>query len=146
MLLQPIYGDNTVGPLVHVICRPGGQVEIRRRLDPRMHADPFVPVAGADVRYAATVQEVAGRDPASAPMADRVWRGEIAIPWAILHDPKNPLAARPPALLKFNFVQHQNATGQSASWAGPVDYGRDERFMGLLHVREAAGMREPPPR
>ena len=32
--------------------------------------------------------------------------------------------------------QHQASTGESASWAGPVDHGRDDAFMGLLHLRE----------
>jgi hypothetical protein len=29
-------------------------------------------------------------------------------------------------------------TGESASWAGPVDSGRDEHFTGLLFLRDPA--------
>jgi hypothetical protein len=39
-------------------------------------------------------------------------------------------------LLRFNFAQHVHTTGQSATWAGPVDFGRDDSFMGLLYLRE----------
>ena len=42
----------------------------------------------------------------------------------------------PPALLRFNFVQHRTATGESATWAGPVDFGRDDSLMGVLHLRD----------
>ena len=41
-----------------------------------------------------------------------------------------------PKLLRFNFVRHVHSTGQSASWAGPIDFGRDDAFMGLLVVRD----------
>ena len=30
---------------------------------------------------------------------------------------------------------HRTATGESASWAGPVDFGRDDAFTGLLVLR-----------
>ena len=53
------------------------------------------------------------------------------MPWRVLSDPK--LGA--PALLRFNFAQHRHATGESASWAGPVDFGRDDAFMGALYLR-----------
>ena len=44
-------------------------------------------------------------------------------------------AGDPPTLLRFNFSQHKAATGESATWAGPVDFRRDEAFMGLLYLR-----------
>ena len=47
-----------------------------------------------------------------------------------------PLEAKKPVLLRFNFVQHKDATGESSSWAGPQDFGRDDAFSGLLQVRE----------
>jgi hypothetical protein len=55
-----------------------------------------------------------------------------------------------PTMLRFNFVQHRTATGESDSWAGPIDYGRDENLMGLLLIRDpdnpgmASGPRELP--
>jgi hypothetical protein len=46
-------------------------------------------------------------------------------------------------MLRFNFTQHKAVTGESSSWAGPIDFGRDENFMGLLILREPSnpGMR-----
>ena len=69
---------------------------------------------------------------ASGPEAD-VLRGRLAIPWNAINDAAHQ--GLRPALLRFNFVQHRTAGGESASWAGPVDFGRDENFMGLLYLR-----------
>jgi hypothetical protein len=121
MLIQPLYVDNTTGPTLHVVCKPSGDW-VERRLDARQNADPWQPFEGASIRYASTV------DP-----AERIWRGEVAIPWKAMLNSEHGR----PTLLRFNFVQHQNATGQSASWAGPVDYGRDDSFMGVIQLREA---------
>ncbi len=125
MMIQPVYVDNTLGPIVHIVCKPNSHW-IERKLDPRLHVDPWRPFEGAGVRYARTID---GED----------WRGELAIPWKILTDPDRGR----PSLLRFNFVQHNHATGESASWAGPIDFGRDESLMGLLHIRdlETPGMR-----
>jgi hypothetical protein len=41
-----------------------------------------------------------------------------------------------PVMLRFNFTQHRADTGESASWAGPVDFGRDDAFTGLLFLQE----------
>lgn len=125
VMVQPIYADNTAGPLVHLICRPGGQIEVDRRPAGRNRAAPLEPILGAGVRYVTTVQQEQSS-------AGHVWRGELAIPWTLLNEPGQ---ARQPALLRFNFVQHRHATGESASWAGPVDFGRDENLMGLLVLR-----------
>ncbi len=118
VLIQPIYIDNTTGPVLHLVCKPGGQW-IERRLDPRGHVDPWQPVEGAAVRYAGTLD-------------GSTWRGEMAIPWRVIHDRAKGHAN----LLRFNVIQHKNATGESSSWAGPIDFGRDDAFMGLLHLRE----------
>jgi hypothetical protein len=81
------------------------------------------------VRYAATVQQ-------------SVWRGEIAIPWQALIQPtKTDLFSaqgKPnlPTLIKFNFIQHKRDTGESASWAGPIDGGRDDPFTGVVVLKE----------
>ena len=60
------------------------------------------------------------------------WTGEMAIPWRLLlNDSPNK-----PQLLRFNFIQHFQNTGESASWAGPIDFDQDDGFMGLLYLRE----------
>lgn len=119
VLIQPVYDDNTLGPVLHAVFKPNGSEWIERRLDPRTHAEPWQPVQGANIRYFTTYD-------------NGVWRGEVAIPWNAIVEP----GKRMPRLLRFNFTQHNNTTGQSATWAGPVDHGRDEAFMGLLYLRE----------
>ena len=72
--------------------------------------------------------------PTYAPTVDEAdWRGELAIPWKALNN--DPAKGRP-VMLRFNFVQHKTLTGESASWAGPIDTGRDENFTGVLLIRE----------
>ncbi|MGH7179340.1 MAG: hypothetical protein ACREJC_18330, partial [Tepidisphaeraceae bacterium] len=110
MLIQPVYSGNVLGPVLNIVCKPNGQCWIERKLDPKLYSDPWQPLEATFVRYVATV------DGAN-------WRGEVAIPWrAIIGDMKQ---GRPP-MLQFNFSQHKNTTGESASWAGPVDFGRDD--------------------
>jgi hypothetical protein len=92
---------------------------VKRRLDPRTNSDPWRETDGTAVRYAADPEQ-------------SVWTGEVAIPWRLL---LNNSTSRP-RLLKFNFIQHQQLTGESASWAGPVDFDQDDGFMGLLYVQE----------
>jgi hypothetical protein len=117
ILVQPVYADNSVGPVLHMVCKPTGHW-IERKGDPRRSVDPWQPLEGVSVRYVATM--------------DQDWRGEVAIPWKAIAD----TGKGRPKLLRFNFSQHRDATGESASWAGPIDFGRDEGFMGLLHLRE----------
>jgi hypothetical protein len=62
------------------------------------------------------------------------WRGEVSVPWKLVEDAKFGR----PKVLRFNFVQHKAATGESASWAGPVDFGRDEGLMGVIVLRDKA--------
>ncbi len=119
ILIQPIYENNEKGPLLHVACKPRGQVSLMRRLDTKL-ADPWQAFSGTGVAYESRT-------------GGSTWRGEIAIPWEAIHAPGEP--RRRPLLLRFNFVQHRGADGQSASWAGPVDFGRDEHFTGLLDIR-----------
>jgi hypothetical protein len=119
LVMQPIYADGSVGPLMHVVCKPGGNAWSERKLDPRQVADPWQPF-DSGVRYAGTLD---GAD---------AWRGEVAIPWKAFGD---PVKGRPVAV-RFNFAQHKPATGESASWAGPVDFARDERLTGLIYLRE----------
>jgi hypothetical protein len=133
LLIQPMYKDGTYGPTMHVVCKPNGSNWVERKLDPRLYADPWQPFEATAIRFATTLQ-------------DATWRGEIAIPWKALGE---TIKGRP-TMLRFNFVQHRTATGESDSWAGPVDYGRDENFMGLLLVRDpenpgmAIGPRDTP--
>jgi len=122
LLFQPVYADNTLGPLLYVAAKPQGQLDIQRRLDRQQHANPWMAFSGADIRYGFSIDKA-------------IWRGEIEIPWDAFNDPAHQ--GKRPALLRFNFSQHRGATGESSSWAGPVDFGRDESFMGVLQIRQA---------
>jgi len=130
-IMQPVYADQSVGPSLHIICRPGGQMEVEVSRDPRKFANPWAPVVGVRARYAATASQ-------------GIWRGEVAVPWDLLNDEKH--AAERPVFLRFNFATHRQSDGESASWAGPIDYGRDDSFTGLLLIRDerSSGM-EPRP-
>jgi hypothetical protein len=119
VLIQPVFEDNTLGPTLHVVCKPTG-LWVERKLDAKRNANPWQPLEGTGIRYKAVID---GTD----------WRGEIAIPWRAICDPERGV----PPLLRFNFIQHRTATGESASWAGPIDFGRDDAFTGVLHLREA---------
>lgn len=121
ILIQPIYADNTIGPVLHVVCKPNGGQWVERKLDPKLHADPWQILEATGIRYAAELDQ-----------SD--WRGEVAIPWKAVYDSDKGM----PTLLRFNFMQHRTATGESASWAGPLDFGRDDGFMGLIYLKELA--------
>jgi hypothetical protein len=131
VLMQPVYSNNTLGPVFQVVCKPNGSNWVERKLDPRLNANPWVPFLSTGIRYVAAIEAGTTK-----------WTGELAIPWRILSDPQ--LGA--PVLLRFNFSQHRHATGESASWAGPVDFGRDDDFMGAiyLHLPNVPGMVEGP--
>jgi len=119
VLVQPVYDDNSLGPVTYIACKPNGVCMVRRRLDPKTNSDPWRETDGTAVRYAATSQATA-------------WTGEIAVPWNLLLNDSPKM----PRLLRFNFIQHQQSTGESASWAGPIDYDQDDSFMGLLYLQE----------
>jgi hypothetical protein len=119
VLIQAIYADGSLGPVLHVALKPNGTSWVERKEDPRQFADPWQAFEGARLRYAATLE---GPD----------WRGEMAIPWKAIGDE----ALGRPIALRFNFSQHKMLTGESSSWAGPVDFGRDDSFTGLLLLRE----------
>jgi hypothetical protein len=121
ILVQAVYDDNTLGPLLYVACKPQGQVDISRRLNRQQHANPWLAFSGADIRYGYSID-------------NSIWRGEVEIPWDAFNTPGQQ--GKRPALLRFNFSQHRGATGQSSSWAGPIDFGRDESFMGVLQIRQ----------
>jgi hypothetical protein len=118
VLVQPVYDDNSVGPVLHVVVKPTGGHWVERKSDPKRTVDPWQPVEGAGILYACTL--------------DGDWRGELRIPWKAITDANKGR----PRLLRFNFTQHKHTTGESASWAGPIDFGRDDAFMGLLYLRE----------
>lgn len=119
IIAEPIYEDGSTGPLLHIVCKPGGNAWTERKLDPRLAPDPWQPF-DSGVRYAGTLDDA------------ETWRGEVAIPWKAFADPSRGR----PAALRFNFAQHKPATGESATWAGPVDFGRDSRITGLIYLRE----------
>ena len=122
-LIQPVYSDNSLGPVLHVVCKPNGADWVEQKSDPSKAARPtWQPAGGSSVRYAATTTPE-GR-----------WRGEVAIPWKLVCGERAEL----PVMLRFNFCQHRAANCESASWAGPVDFGRDEALTGLLYLRTPA--------
>ena len=119
ILIQAVYADGSSGPPLQVVCKPNGVAEPERKMDPRLYANPWQPLQGAGIRYAT-----------AAPEQD--WYGEVAIPWGAINEPGKKL----PVMLRFNFAQHVQDTGESTSWAGPVDFGRDDAFTGILVLRE----------
>lgn len=127
-VIQAVYDDGTTGPLVHVAVKPGGNLWVERHGDPRVSVNTWQPFESG-VRYAATAD-------------GNIWRGEIAVPWSALIDASKTddfaRQARPnlPTMLKFNFIQHRRDTGDSTSWAGPIDVGRSDAFTGVLVLKE----------
>ena len=123
VLIQPIYTDNTLGPTLHVVCKPGGNwVERQISTTPgSVVKQPWLDFEASGLRYAS------GVDPAK-----KVWRGEVAIPWKALATTGHGR----PHLLRFNFIQHQHSTALSSSWAGPIDDSRDGGLAGLLLLKE----------
>ena len=127
LLVQAVYPDGSLGPVLHVACKPNGGQWSERKLDLRESAaDAWEPLESG-ARYSCTLDK-------------GEWRGEVAIPWRALQ-PANFVAGpdRFPTMLRFNFAQHQQASGASASWAGPVDHGRDDTFTGVLVLRTVEG-------
>jgi hypothetical protein len=117
LLVQAQWPDGSTSPAVHIVAKPRGAVWVERQSDAPSTVDNWKPIDAA-VRYAATLHT-----------GD--WRGELAVPWALLC----PNHKDTPIALRFNFVQHAGGSGESDSWSGPIDFGRDERFMGLLVLR-----------
>ncbi|WP_428938573.1 hypothetical protein [Fontivita pretiosa] len=119
ILIQPLYADGSSGALMHVVCKPTGHW-VEKGVDPRINPERWQAFEGTGVRYAATID---GPD----------WRAEVAIPWrAMAAESARDL----PVMLRFNFTHHRHDTGESASWAGPIDFGRDDAFTGILLLRE----------
>ncbi len=129
MLIQPIYDDNTMGPLTYLACKPNGVCVVSHSIAGATRPSDSSAQTDTTVRYAANPQSGA-------------WDGELAIPWSVLLDGNRPL----PRLLRFNFIQHRAANGESDSWAGPIDYDRDDQLMGLLYLRDTSppGMSQMP--
>ena len=125
--IQAVYADGTLGPVLHIACKPNGGQWSERKLDLREGADDAWEPLESGAEYSCTID--AGD-----------WRGEVAIPWRAIH-PINYAQGpdRLPVMLRFNFIQHQQDTGTSASWAGPIDHGRDDGFTGVLVLRAAEG-------
>ena len=117
ILIQPVYKDSSLGPVLHLVAKPNGSCWIERKGD-AMSAEQWPAFEGSGVHYIATLE-------------GPIWRGEIAIPWKAITEGKGR-----PVLLRFNFGQHRTDTGESASWAGPIDFGRDDAFTGLLFIQD----------
>ncbi|MEM8875230.1 MAG: hypothetical protein AAGD32_13355 [Planctomycetota bacterium] len=123
LLIQAVYEDGSVGPLMLLNVKPTGVVWAERRRDPKRFRVPWQPFE-SNTRFQST-------------LVDNVWRGELAIPLTALElegrfdERGNPVR---PVMYKFNFAQHRHETGQTATWAGPVDGMRDKGFAGVLVV------------
>lgn len=124
VLIQPVYADNSLGPILHLVCKPNGADWAERRNAGTEFGDDWRATEGAAIRYATTT-------------GDGRWRGELGIPWKLITGSD----AKPPALLRFNFCQHRHQNCQSASWCGPVDFGRDQNLMGILYLHEGDSQR-----
>src|SRR5688500_9817506 len=72
ILIQPVFDDNSVGPVLHVVCKPSAGQWVERKRDPRMFADPWQPFEGSGIRYTARNDENVG------------WTGELSIPWRMI--------------------------------------------------------------
>jgi hypothetical protein len=117
-LIQPVYGDNSLGPVLHVVFKPNGADWVERKESDKPNAGVWRAAAGAEIRYTTL-------------SSDNRWRGEAAIPWALI----NAAGKESPVMLRFNFCQHRQRNCESASWCGPVDFGRDDSLMGVLYLR-----------
>jgi hypothetical protein len=126
-LMQPIYADDSVGPVLHVVCKPNGADWVEWKKSTKEFGADWQTTEGAGIRYA-TTRTAEGR-----------WRGEVGIPWKLI----NATNKGAPVLLRFNFSQHRQENCESASWCGPVDYGRDDSFMGVLYLRSPLGAAGP---
>lgn len=124
VMVQPIYRDNSVGPVLHVVCKPNGADWAERKDAATEFGQEWRVTEGAAVRYATTTSE--GR-----------WRGELGIPWKLI----NASNKDAPVLLRFNFCQNRQQNCESASWCGPVDFGRDQNMMGVLYLHDPDGQR-----
>ena len=134
LLIQPVYADNALGPVLHVVCKSNGSVWVERKVDPRTAVDPWQSFEGAEIRYQASFD-------------NQIWRGEVAIPWTAIIDAArefDPAGRRlRPTLLRFNFAQHKAFNGESATWAGPVDFGRDDAFTGIILLQDGDNVGMP---
>jgi hypothetical protein len=125
ILVQPVYRQpGNVGQIVHLVVKPNGQVAAAIKPSPKnqkLFGTNYKAVLGTNVRYGYALE-------------GNIWRGELAIPLDLINDKEHQ--GMKPMLMRFNLVQHKQTTGESSSWAGPLDFGRDDSFMGLLYLRD----------
>lgn len=119
VLIQPVYRDNSLGPVLHVVCKPNGADWTEQKDAAAEFGQGWRAREGAAVRYATTT-------------GDGRWSGELGIPWRLINAPNKDA----PVLLRFNFSQHRQRNCESASWCGPVDFGRDQNLMGVLYLHD----------
>ncbi len=104
ILIQPVFADNTLGRVLHVVCKPTSLWAERKAEAPGSDRWDSYEAAGG-IRYAAR-------------MDDGTWQGEVAIPWKAIVQEHKGVGGRMPALLRFNFSQHTQATGESRELGG----------------------------
>ncbi len=137
VIIQAFYEDGTSGPALHLALKPSGTVWTERNQDQRLNPKSWE-TFDAGLRYAPTVEK-------------SIWRGELEIPWRSLIAPeKTQELARQgkpniPTMLRFNFIQHKRDTGESASWAGPIDQGKNDNFTGVIVLKEPEMTAAPQP-
>ena len=68
VLLQAEYADNTLGPVLHVVCKQNGALWIERKMNPREFVNPWQPIEGTAIRYAATIDGPDSRHRACDPL------------------------------------------------------------------------------
>ena len=127
VLVQPVFADHSLGPVLHLVCKPNGADWVERKAPAGKPRRDWQAMEGSGVRYATTTS------------ADGRWRGELGIPWNLICGPDRPM----PVLLRFNFTQHRNRPCESASWCGPIDFGRDDQLMGVLYLRTPKDLEIP---
>lgn len=105
--------------VLRITLAPPGQPPVRILAKPQ--ALTVESPGGSDITAASTVE-------------NGTWRCEVRIPAALLG------GLRPNAVLPFNVVRHDATTGESSSWAGPLDRD-DQPWMGLLVISDVTPSR-----
>ena len=119
-LIQPVYADNSVGDLLHIVVKPNGAQWVERKLAVAGPGDPWEPLNGTGIRYAANTP------------GNGKWTGELAIPWSVIAEQGR---GRPVLLaLQFHPAQERHRR-KSPPGPGPSTSAGTCRFMGVLVIR-----------
>ena len=125
IVVQPHFdqqGDEHIGRAMQIVLKPTGNVIAQQQPDRATAGSDWQDVR-SNLAFATSVQSTTG-----------VWRGELTIPWDAFEDA--PADGNLPSLVRLNITHHVGETGESTSWAGPVDYGNDLSITGALVLRK----------